>query len=290
MKKIMAILLAFSFVLVTSGCGSTPPAEGPGGEIPPVSEGTNNAATGMPVNASGDYAGAYTQLTDITTKLTDMVKTITDSYDASLPEDSTDSTSSVMFMPLLSISLAMTASLSENDASIEGIKMAFQVFNMTDVAVERPAPNEYIVTGKTSSDNRAFKYQCKYNTGNGALQMIYQIDAAENGSAEESFYEFVPLDGGRFVYQTPNERALVEFKDDKISSFTYVLYSTPGEKDTYSLSDSIYPNGTDPNLSWLAPQGEDAASQFYSFDGTKLHLAAEQMLGKRLTLDLPLPQ
>jgi len=106
--------------------------------------------------------------------------------------------------------------------------------------------------------------------------------ADNNGGEMVELFEFVPLGEDKYAFQTLHERAIVEYKDGKITSFTYSLNERTKEKAYNPDTDSIFPNGTGVDKAWASKSGENGYEQFITFDGAKLQISAVDFTGDKL--------
>jgi hypothetical protein len=106
-----------------------------------------------------------------------------------------------------------------------------------------------------------------------------------DGGATLEMYEFVPLGEDKYAFQTMYERAIVEYKNSKITSFIYSL-NTRSIENAYTDSDSIYINSTDISEAWVSAAGADSYEQYVTYDGTTLKITASGFTGGRLTIEI----
>lgn len=271
-RWIAAILVICISSFALTACA---PKIGGGNTIPPGEGG--NAGKGGAGNAAGrpaDYAGAYSQLSDIVDAMT---KTLDDMAEQYSETEGDDSVEMVMLLPLLSIDLALTATFNEDPGTQAAIETVFGVMGSKGAKYTRNGAHNYTVTF-TNSAGIACEINAKFDPATGSLQMIYN-----EGGALKDFYEFVGLGGDKYAFLTSTERAVAAYAGGEIKSFSYSLLR--GEE-KYELSGSIYPGGSGASESWVIEKGVDAYAQCYQFDGSVLKFDADPFLGDRISVEM----
>jgi len=230
-----------------------------------------SSSNGVITGKAKSYSEAYDQLTSIRDAMESTISQMTETY---------DETDMVFYsLMLISLDLAFTASLNEDEQTIKAIEMVYGMFGWADVKAQRVAPHHYKITF-TNDEGVAVAYDAKFDTGSGSLQLVQSKD----GNAE-SFYEFINLGGGDFAFQTDRERAIVTYKDGQVKSFSYSQKHYDGEKYD-SSKDSIFPGGKGANASWVFTQSVDDYPQAYAFDGKTLKFDADPFFGNRISIEI----
>lgn len=236
-----------------------------------------------PANYSKDYAGTYSQINAICTALDKLVNRSALLYDKTLSNDDPKRLGNVFFSPLTSADLAFTATLCEDQTQLDGVVKVWEMFGCTDVKLKHDVAHDYTLTGKRAGLDTSFELHCSYSLENGSLLL-----ADNDGGEMKELYEFVPLGGDKYAFQTLFERGIVEYKDGKIISFIYSL-NKRDKASAYDINkDSIYPNGQGTDEAWVAKNGEDSYEQFISYNGNKLKIAANSFMGDRLKAEIDL--
>lgn len=238
-------------------------------------------ASPTPLNPANDYAGGYLQIDTICKALDKLINKSVLLHDKTVPKDESISASFITFSLLSSGDLAFTASLSEDQVQLDAVVQVWQMFGSTDVKLRHDAANDYILTGKRAGLDTTFEIQCSFNPGTGSLRLI-----DTDGGEVLELYEFIPLGGDKYAFQTLYERAIVEYKDGKITSFIYSLNKRDKSQAYNSDSDSIYKKSSGVDEAWVSKAGEDTYEQFISYDGTKLKIAADSFSGERLKAEI----
>lgn len=126
-----------------------------------------------------------------------------------------------------------------------------------------------------------FELHCSFSPETGALRLI-----DTDGGQIIEFYEFVPLGGDTYAFQTLYSRAIVEFQDGKVLSLVYSLNTMDASLVYDPASDGIFDKGTGADTAWVSQAGEDSYDQFITFDGTTIKIAAESFMGDRLDVEI----
>ena len=129
-----------------------------------------------------------------------------------------------------------------------------------------------------------FLIRCMFAPTSGALRLV-EMD----GDRVAELFEYVPLGGDTYAFQTISERAVVTYQGGQITGFTYSLLKS--ETAVYSLdADGIY-DKTGLDAAWVTSAGEDLFEQLVTYDGTILKIYAESFFtGNRITADINVPQ
>ncbi|MCL2867541.1 MAG: hypothetical protein FWF47_07275 [Clostridia bacterium] len=219
------------------------------------------------------YADAYQLHSDLTTAMLDAYESLTEAHDEGLEYDDPSSLAMILFLPFLSIDMAFTASLKE-DAEASAALAAFAFFGITDAALTRQAPHDYIIT-YANPDELPVEMHCEFSPETGALRFTQYTDGAL-----KQFQELVPLDGNRYALQSKHQRALVTYADGRLGGFIYsgIAQSLFGEGDTsYDVvRDGIYPDASGLNEAWVTER--DDVQLCITLDGFTLTVKGEDFL------------
>jgi len=291
MKKLFVIMLALALALSLAACGGGGKAGANGGGSPSGGSGGVSAGSGSAsapdTNSGGggnqpaagkakDYAGAYEQATAIQEAFSKIVTDAIDNYSG----DNADNVKMIMAgLELMSMDLAFTASFSEDPQTLQGVSMALSFLGVKDAKAVRNAAHDYTVTF-TDQNGAAAELSGKFDPGSGGLQMI-----SKTGGTLSSFYEFVPLGGDKYAYQTDGERAVIGYAGGNVTSFVYAATNQGVKYDV--AKDGIFPSGSGANEAWVTALGADSLSKIYNFDGTTLKIDAVPMMGDRLQVEIP---
>lgn len=238
-------------------------------------------ASPVPLKPAKDFAGAYLQIDAISKALDKLVNKSMLLHDKVVPEDQRIGTTLTIYSPLSSGDLAFTSSLCEDQVQLDAIVQVWEMFGCTDVKLRHDAAHDYVLTGKRSGLDTTFEIHCSFAPETGSLRLT-DIDG---GEAFE-LYEFVPLGGDKYVFQTLYARAIVEYKDGKIISFIYSLNKTDKTLAYNFTTDSIYGKSGAADEAWVLKAGEDSYERFISYDGVKLKIAADNFMGERVKAEI----
>lgn len=228
-----------------------------------------------------DYAGACLQINAIYSALDKTVNKSVILYDKAAAEDKRISAAFVTFSLISSGDLSFTSSLCEDQTQLDAVVQLWEMFGVTDMKLIHDAANEYILTGKRMGLDTTFEIQCSFNPETGSLRLL-----DTDGGEVLEFYEFLPLGGDKYAFQTMYERAIVEYKDGKIISFIYSLNKREKELAYNSASDGIYGKSDGIDEAWVSVKGEDSYDQFITGTGTKLNIAADSFSGDRFKTEI----
>lgn len=238
-------------------------------------------ASSVPLEPAKDFAGAYLQIDAISKALDKLVNKSILLHDKAVPEDQRIGATLTVYSPLSSGDLAFTSNLCEDQAQLDAIVQVWEMFGCTDVKLRHDAAHDYVLTGKRAGLDTAFEIHCFFAPDTGSLRLT-DIDG---GEAFE-LYEFVPLGGDKYAFQTLYARAIVEYKDGEIISFIYSLNKTDKTLAYNFTSDSIYGKSGAVDEAWVSKAGEDSYERFISYDGAKLKIAADNFMGERLKAEI----
>jgi len=240
--------------------------------------------SGSPViSQASDYASACKQIDTVKNALNTLVNRTVLTHDKSAASDKNFSAAFISFNMLSSGNLMFTATLSEDEASRDAMAQMWTAFGVTDMKIERTAAHTYELTGVRAGMETPFLIRCMFEPSSGALRLVEM-----GGDSVIELFEYVPLGGDTYAFQTISERALVTYQGGQITGFTYSLLKS--ETAVYnSEADSIYDkSGLD--TAWVTAAGEDLFGQLITYDGTILKIHAESFFtGSRVTADISVP-
>ncbi|HOS69967.1 MAG TPA: hypothetical protein PLG67_09625 [Bacillota bacterium] len=233
---------------------------------------------------AGDYAGACKQIDSIRNVLNTLVNRTVLIHDKSAAEDKNFSAAFISFNMLSSGNLGFTATLSEDEASRDAMAQMWTSFGVTDMKIERTAPHTYELTGTRAGMETPFLIRCMFAPSSGSLRL-----AEMDGDRAVELFEYVPLGGDTYAFQTINERAVVKYQGGQITDFTFSLLKS-GTAAYSPDADGIY-DKTGLDAAWVTAAGEDLFEQLVTYDGTILKIYAESFFtGSRITADINVPQ
>lgn len=233
------------------------------------------------LNDPKDYAGAYLKIDAICKALDELINKSMLLHDKSVPDGERISDKVFVASPISSMDLAFTSSLCENQTQLDAVVQVWEMFGCTGVKLEHASAHNYVLTGKRSGRETAFEIKCSFDPGTGSLRLTDN----DGGEAFE-LYEFVPLGGDKYAFQTLYARSIVEYKDGKVMSFVYSLNKTDKALAYNSDSDGIYGKGAAIDEAWVSKNSEDSFEQFISYNGTKLKIAADVFTGERVKAEI----
>ena len=234
------------------------------------------------INPSKDFAGDCSRIGAINKAIDTLVNKSVLLYSKSLPADDPNiNIGLISFSSASSSDMAFIAALCEDQAQMDSVVKYWKLFGCTDVKLKHDAANEYTLTGKRAGMDTSFVINCVYSPDMDSLRIL-----DKDGSQIADYFEFVPLGGDKYAFQTLYERAVVEYKEGKITSLIYSRNTTAVEKAYSPDADSIYPNGTGLDDAWASKAGEDTYEQFITFDGTKLDISAVDYTGTKLNAEI----
>jgi hypothetical protein len=237
----------------------------------------------VPVNPPAkDYAEACVQIEALRSALDRLVNRSVLLYDKkAAPEDRIEGAYFISFTLISSGDLGFTSSLSEDPVQIDAVRQVWELFGVSDMAIKHDTPNEYILTGQRMGMDTSFELRCAFDPISGSLRLT-----DTDGGQVLEIVEYLPLGNDRFAFQTQYERAVVEYKDGKITSFVYSLRERVSEN-AYADADSIYKSGAAFDEAWVTADGKDSYEQYVTYDGTTLQIDASSFMGDRLTVAVP---
>ncbi len=291
MKRVLALLLACVCLLGLSACSisfgnkdnaQSGSAAGTAAEDSSQDETETDtektAATGAVTGKAASYAEAYTRSSDIRTAIVDLMTEMNDKYNASLPEDDFGTSMLMYPMMMLSLNMAFTATFDENPESLAGVKGALALLGAEDAEAQRVGANDYRIT-YTDTEGTATVLSAQFDPGTGSLHYA----ETENG-APGYFFDFVDLGGGKYAFETSQERCYAEYADGSLARFAYSSVSKDAAYD--SGTDGIYPSGAGANEAWVTQAGAETYEEVYLFDGNTLKMDATPMMGERVTVEI----
>ena len=232
--KVLALMLAAAMLLSMSACSvinqiipkpsgddNTPaPSVTDAPTEPPanVTEAPDDPGTGG-LDEVTNYEQAYTFYSNLINKISNVVsnavKHNNERIEEAKPDDYYNDPAylSVLYMPFLSIDMALTSSLSDTVSSAT-IEMLYSFFGYKDIVFEIKAPGEYVITGQDEDDGVELKDLASYS--NGGIRYSHLVD----GKVTE-FYEFIPLGNDRYALQSLTDRAIVTYKDGEITKMIH---------------------------------------------------------------------
>ncbi len=283
MKKILALILVCVLVLaLMAGCKPKPVTLGPANSSSDSGDNSNPGGSDKPnvANKPTDYAESYTLCAEIRDALDVLMNEINDKHNEAHPYGDPENTEGAdwTFM-LFSLELAFTASFTEDDEALQAVKIAFEFFGGTDIVIEHPAKNHYEVLYTANSGSK-MKMVALFDPNSGGLSYTGYTDGVA-----ESLYEFIPIGGNQFAFQTRSERAIIEYKDGEILSFVYT--SITADDAYYTSADSIFGKGSAANQKWVDGKGADGYGDYYTYDGKTLVMYVTPWSGERFMVEIP---
>jgi hypothetical protein len=164
--------------------------------------------------------------------------------------------------------------------SVLQVVETWEMYGCTEVKLKHDAANDYVLTGKRAGMEDPFNIHCAYSPDKDSLRIV-----DINGAEKVELFEFVPLGGDKYAFQTLYERGIVEYRDGKVTSFIYSLRPRTKESAYNPDADSIYPDGSGADESWVSKLGEDAYEQFITYDGARLKISATDFMGNKIKIE-----
>lgn len=235
--------------------------------------------TGIVPTSTSDYKGAFELMENISKSMNTVLDQALAKNNNEHPEGDPQNTQNVIALMFGSISIALTSQFCEDEAMLEAIKMVADMMGLSDAKATRNAAHDYTLTAIKTRNQQPYELNGVYDPMSGGLRMVERSD----GKVTE-FFEFIPLGGDQYAFQTDTERAVVNYKDGRALSFTYTKSDS---KDAYdNESDSIYPSGAGASVEWIAPKGEDGYEKYFSYDGKNIKLSVDAF-GERIKAEIP---
>jgi hypothetical protein len=235
----------------------------------------------FPLPPAVNYASACLHINAICKALDKLVNKSVLLYDKTAPEDARISTTGVWFSLVSSGDLSFTADLCEDQARLDYVKQLWEMFGVKDMKITRDKAHEYILTGQRAGLDTTFEIRCSYSPETGSLRLV-----DTDGGEIFEFYEFVPLGGDKYAFQTLYSRAAVKFRDGKILSFVYALNKQDKDLAYTPDSDGIYENSGNLDEAWVTQAGDENREQYITYNGSTLHIEAVSFFGDRLNADI----
>lgn len=221
-----------------------------------------------------DYKSAASLLSSIRSAMKILYDQSETTHNQKHPEGDSQNTEGVVVSMLNSMGMGFSAFFSENQSDLDAISQSMKSLGIMDAVAVKNAPNDYTLSGTW---NGAYSIRGIYDPATGALRMVESTDGKIT-----SFFEFVPLGGGRYACRSEYEKAYIVFADSKLVSFIY----TEG-KDYSPDNGSIYPSGAGVDENWAYSDGEGSYDQYIRYDGTKIILNAKPVVGSRIAVEFP---
>jgi hypothetical protein len=183
---------------------------------------------------------------------------------------------------LTSGNLAFTSYLSENEDDRNIMAQIWTGFGVSNMKIERTAAHTYELTGIRAGMDAPFLIRCAFDQASDSLRLV-----ETDGDRVIELFEFVPLGGDTYAFQTISERAVITYREGKITAFAYSLLKSGA--DGYDPdTDGIYTKGG-LNEAWVMELGEDGYQQLVTYDGAVLKIHAESFFtGKLVSADISL--
>lgn len=238
-----------------------------------------------PIEPAKDFAGAYLQIDTIQKALDKLVNKSVMLHDKTAQENENIENAFITFNMTSSADLSFVATLSEDQAKLDAITQIWEMFGVADFKLKHDGANDYVLSGQRAGVDTKFEMHCIFDPTTGSLSL-----KDTDGGNVVDWYEFVPLGGDRYAFQTLYERAIVEYKDGKIRYFIYSVNPRSKEFAYSPDSDSIYGKTSGIDEVWVSKAGEDSYDQFLSYDGAKIKIAANKFAGGRLKTEIAAQQ
>ena len=284
MKKLLVLILAAAMLLSLFSCTNNNSGGGLFGDLlnnalnDDYNSGNSNNNKVLFGGKATSYAHAYEQLSKIQEDMNELLTKLNDKHNEGLDYGDDGFTGIYYFLVLLSMDLAFTATLSEEN--YEYVAMAYSWMGF-EAFVTRPRANEYIISYKTE-DGDSYVQECKFDTSTGSLSFV----SKENG-AISNFYEFVNLGSDKYAFQTKSERAVVTYKDGVVLNLAYSSYNPYSDDKTYDPSkDGIYP-GKSVDANWVFADGIDSYRNAYQYDGSALKINTNPEWSDGVSIEIP---
>jgi len=206
------------------------------------------------ITSASDYKGAAEQAGALKDALNTFVNNNVLTHDKTAPEDKNFSANFISFNLVSSVNLSFTSNLSEKQEDRDFVVQLWSMFGVKDMKADRTAPHTYELTGVRVGVPTPFLIRCEYDPSTGSLRLVEY-----DGDNIYELFEFVPLSGDTYAFQTKNERAILTYRDDKIISFTYSLLKSDEDKYAPDTNGIFKNNNLDE--AWVTAAGEDHFEQ-----------------------------
>ena len=230
-----------------------------------------------PANLDKDYAGAAARIEVMRQALAKRIEKSVILHAKTLPPEEQQTLSFISFSLAGSADLSFTAPLCEDQAKIDAVIDTWTAYGCTDVKISHEKPHSYTMTGKRAGMDDPFTLRCVYSPEQDAVSLL-----DTSGKELLEFFECVPLGNDRYALQTLYERAILVYKDGKITSLDYSLKPRSREFAYDPDTDAIFPNGKGVDDAWVSESGKDAFEQRIVFEGNKLQISALDFTGTKL--------
>lgn len=229
--------------------------------------------------STSDYKSAFELMENVSKSMNTVLDQALAKNNNEHPEGELQNTQNVFALMFGSVSIALTSQFCEDEAMLTSIEMVADMMGLSDAKATRNAAHDYKLTAIKTHNQQEYEINAVYYPTSGGLRMVEKTD----GKVTE-FFEFIPLGGDQYAFQTDTERAVVNYKDGRALSFTYTKSDS---KDAYdNESDSIYPSGAGASVEWIAPKGEDGYEKYFSYDGKNIKLSVDAF-GERIKAEIP---
>lgn len=233
MKKLLALLLAVVMIFSLMACGQDQgsdddddsgskkqqdpdkdPDKDPGGSQKP----------GIDPGTVSSYAECYNLFETVIGAMETTVNDIVDTNNARLEKNDPDnyyqdpSYLTIIYMPFVSLDMAFTATITD-DTPASSISMVYEMFGCEDVTFTKNAPGSYTLRYTTtdySDESIVYQYEEKLSYEGASLRYEQWKDGEVN-----AFVEFISLGGDRYALQNRTNRAVLTYKDGKITEMTH---------------------------------------------------------------------
>jgi len=238
-----------------------------------------------PASPDRDYAGAASRIGLMQQALDKLVNKAVILHTKTLPADDPKTLAFLTFSMVGSADLSFTAMLNEDQTQIDAVIQTWASYGCTDVKISHDKPHDYTMTGTRAGMDEPFAIHCIYAPEKDSLSLV-----DKNGKELLEFFEYVPLGNDRYAFQTLYERAILTFRDGKITSLVYSLKPRSNESAYGPDTDNIFPDGTEADDAWVIAAGKDAFEQWIVYDGKKLQISAVDFTGTKLEYEMIVPE
>lgn len=288
MKKTTALFAAcLTALALLAGCGTAGGAAASRASAPAGASGTSQAAMSL-----AEMQTVYHNASAIVAGLNQLVTDRVNANNLQLKLDKPAGyTADEAYLGDVSIALLQSAVFTLSSKVVEGegdemqaaVAGAFEEAGFRDVAaVQGDERNSFVVTytGGYTSEATGEAADAGYTmtvtlSPAGALRVVV---LAETGgtSVQTALFEFVPLSGGRYAFQTATERALVTYTGQELSAFTYAQGAYSSANPLFSHDgDGIFPQGKPVGDGWVLDKS--GYLQVLSYSGGTLDVEISEL-------------
>lgn len=231
MKKLLALLLAIAMIFSLMACtqdrstdDDDDDSDGKTQQKDPNKDPEDPKKPGIDPGTVSNYAQCYSLFEAVIGAIDTTVNGIVDDNNARLEETNPDnyyqdpSYLTIIYMPFVSLDMAFTATITD-ETSASTIEMVYSMLGSENVKFTKVGPGNYSIT-YTNTDWQDESIVDTYEDKAVYQDRSIRFESWKNGEIQ-AFVEFVSLGNDRYALQNRTNRAVLTYKDGKITEMTH---------------------------------------------------------------------